>query len=125
MAGQEILKRLEELLVAAIPARVERLAIADPVYCLRVWYFGTDVMPEERTPSLMLPKEAWRRQVLAERGEKVPQYLWCPDEIDSFRNMAFFAEIDDPAYALADCSVAKPGGRQIEFAERAAIVRPT
>ena len=103
VTGQQILERLEKLLVDTIPKRVEMLGISEPVYCLRIWYFGTDVMPEERTPSLMLPKEAWRKRVLAEKGEKVPHYLWCPDEIDSFRDMAYFAELADAMITQTVC----------------------
>lgn len=103
MTGQPILDRLEELLAAAIPPRVKALGITDLVYCLRIWYFGTDALPEDRTPSLMLPKEAWRQRMSAEKGDDAPYYIWCPDEIDAFRDMAFFAEIADPTITALVC----------------------
>ena len=36
-------------------------------------------MPEDRTPSLMLAKESYRRRIIAEKGDKAPNYLWCAD----------------------------------------------
>lgn len=95
MTGQAILDCLEDRLVAAIPSRVKEMEITEPAYCLRIWYFGTDVLPGERTPSLMLPKEAWRRRMLTERGENAPYSIWCADEIYNFRDAAYFAELAD------------------------------
>ena len=97
MNSPEILDRLEDLLTAAIPLRVKAIRISEPVYCLRIWYKGTDSLPEDRTPSLMLPKQAWRERMLAEKGEGAPHYIWAADEIDTFRDMVYFAEIGDPA----------------------------
>lgn len=97
MTGRPILDCLEERLVAAIPARVKAMEVVEPVYCLRIWYFGTDTLPAERTPSLMLPKEAWRQRMLKEKGEKAPYFIWCADEIYNFRDAAYFAELADSA----------------------------
>lgn len=102
MTGEQILARLEELLVAEIPRCVKALNIVEPVYCLRIWWYGTDCMPEDRTPSLMLAKESYRRRIVAEKGDKAPNYLWGADEVDSFDDRqaaAFRAEISDRAIA--------------------------
>ncbi|HXT57298.1 MAG TPA: hypothetical protein VN699_01635 [Pirellulales bacterium] len=95
MTARQILNCLEERLATAVPLRVRAMEIIEPVYCLRIWYFGTDVLPEGRTPSLMLAKEAWWQQMLAEKGEKAPYYIWCADEIVNAKGMAYSAEITD------------------------------
>ena len=46
VTGEQILARLEELLVAEIPRCVKALSIVEPVYCLRIWWYGTDSCPK-------------------------------------------------------------------------------
>lgn len=77
---EALLTEAEERLVMLIPLRVKSLGIREPVYCLRIWYYGTDTVGD-RTPSLMLPKEAVRRKLMSEKGAKAPHYLWCADEL--------------------------------------------
>ena len=90
--GMNDSRRLQERLVELIPQRVGALGIVEPVYCLRVWYYGTDA-GGDRVPSLMLCPDAARRRVLAEKGDAAPHYLWCADEVGAG---AYTAEINDP-----------------------------
>ena len=90
--GHELLAALQERLIELIPQRVRALGIGEPVYCLRVWYYGTDV-GLDRVPSLMLCPDAARRRVLAEKGDVAPHYLSCADEVGAG---AYTAEINDP-----------------------------
>jgi hypothetical protein len=101
MTSEQILAGIEEVLVLAIPQRVKALAINEAVYCLRIWWYGTD-MPGDRTPSLTLAKESYRQLMVAVKGDKAPYYIWSADEIDSFDDReasAFRAEIANPPTA--------------------------
>lgn len=75
-----ILAQAEDRLVALIPTRVKAIGIQEPVYCLRIWYYGTDT-GGDRVPSLMLVKESVRRRRIAEKGANVPHHLWSADEL--------------------------------------------
>jgi hypothetical protein len=81
MKGDAALRQLEKSLVAQIPERVKALRIAEPVYCLRIWYYGTDSVGD-RAPSLTLKTEALRQQLLRDKGKKAPHYIWCADEYE-------------------------------------------
>jgi hypothetical protein len=74
-----LLAQIEELLVAEIPPVVKAAGIDESVYCLRIWYNGTD-SPEDAVPWLMLVKESTRQQFLAAHAGNAPHYLWCADE---------------------------------------------
>ena len=65
MNQADILSRLEDLLVKNIPSAVERLRMKEPVYSLRIWYFGSDVVGD-RTPALMIPTDALRQSIFIE-----------------------------------------------------------
>jgi hypothetical protein len=73
---------LETLLSAAIPKVVAKAKVEEPVYCMRIWYNGTD-SDEDAVPYLMLVKESTRKQMLAQHGKKAPYYIWCADELTS------------------------------------------
>jgi hypothetical protein len=88
-----LLVKAEERLVTLIPNRVKALGIREAVYCLRIWYYGTDTVGD-RTPTLMLPKESLRRRLVAKKGPKVPHYLWCADELTHI-DWAYTVEIKD------------------------------
>lgn len=90
------LAQLEERLVKVIPSFVRAIGIDEPVYCLRIWYYGTDTAGD-RTPSLMLPKESVRKQLAKEKGPKLPQYLWGADELH--QDWRFEARIKDATAA--------------------------
>jgi hypothetical protein len=79
--SQTLLRRLEETLIEDIPPRVKALRIPEPVYCLRIWYYGTDT-DGDRTPSLTLKTEALRQRLVAEKEKQAPHYLWCADECE-------------------------------------------
>jgi hypothetical protein len=113
-AGGEALAALQERLVELIPQRVGALGIGEPVYCLRVWYYGTDT-GGDRVPSLMLCPDAVRRRVLAEKGDNAPHYLWCADEVCVG---AYTAEINDPTVSeLCRLWYRRPWGRRPEEVE--------
>ncbi len=113
-AGHELLAALQERLIELIPQRVGALGIGEPVYCLRVWYYGTDV-GGDRVPSLMLCPDAARRRVLAEKGDVAPHYLWCADEVCVG---AYTAEINDPTVSdLCRLWYQRPWGRRPEEVE--------
>jgi hypothetical protein len=110
----ETLVAIEDRLGELIPRRVKALGISEPVYCLRIWYYGTDT-GGDRVPSLMFCTAAARRKVLAEKGDKVPHYLWCADEVCTG---AYFCMIDDPAVsALCRRWYDQPGDRRPETEE--------
>jgi hypothetical protein len=77
----EILAQLEEALVECIPKHIENVSIREPVYSLRIWYFGTDLIGD-RAPELMLTTESLRQQIIVEKGNLVPASLWGADELD-------------------------------------------
>lgn len=74
------LKRLEERLVAIIPAAVQQANLGEPVYCMRIWYNGTD-SDSDAVPWLMLVKESTRQQLFLERGERAAEVIWLADEL--------------------------------------------
>lgn len=76
------LKQMEEILIAEIPKAVKAARLTDPVYCLRIWYNGTDSM-EDAIPHLLLVKDSTRQAFVKEHGKNVvllSEYLWCADE---------------------------------------------
>lgn len=79
------LKRMEDILVAEVPQAVKAASISEPVYCLRIWYNGTDSM-NDAIPHLLLVKESTRQKFLKEHGDDpliLCDYLWCADEATS------------------------------------------
>src|SRR5262245_20508477 len=53
------------------------------MYCLRVYYDGTDTPEENYATRLRLLKESHRQRALATHGNNAPFYLWCADETDN------------------------------------------
>src|SRR5262249_26061529 len=74
------LVQLEDLLVVEIPSSVAAARIDSPVYCLRVWYNGTDAA-DDAVPWGMLVKESKRQQLFAERGKRAAEVIWLADEL--------------------------------------------
>src|SRR5262245_1619891 len=74
------LGQLEELLVVEIPRAVAAAPIDSPVYCLRVWYNGTD-SSDDAVPWCMLVKESTRQQLFAEKGARAAEAIWLADEL--------------------------------------------
>lgn len=97
MHDMPLLETLEELLVKEIPRRVATLELRDPVYCLRIWYYGGDT-DLGCPPSLMLPRESVRRTAQVEKGVKSPHFIWCADELGSWRDTtrSYWVEIENP-----------------------------
>jgi hypothetical protein len=81
MNGSALLRQLEETLVTSIPPRVKAVRLREPVYCLRIWFYGTDAVGG-RTPSLTLKTDSLRQKVLKDKGKRAPHYLWCADECE-------------------------------------------
>ena len=82
MHARSALARIEELIVQNAPSYVTAMKIREPVFCLRIWYFGGDCLPGERAPMLMLPTDSLRQSILKQHGKQAPHYLWCADEFD-------------------------------------------
>lgn len=79
-APHSTLEQIEKLLAAAIPRAVKAAKITEPVYCLRIWYNGTD-SAEDAVPWLMLVKESTRKKFQVQHGEQAPDYIWGADEV--------------------------------------------
>jgi hypothetical protein len=94
MTQDELLSRIEALLISHVPRCVKAENIPEPVYSLRIWYHGSDTCGPDRTPGLMLPKESWRARKLAEKGDEAPHYIWCADELDG-QGTSIWPEIND------------------------------
>lgn len=75
----KVLPQIEELLIAEIPRVVKAARISDPVYCLRIWYNGTDSM-SDAVPYCMLIKESARKTYIATHGLRDVGALWMADE---------------------------------------------
>jgi hypothetical protein len=113
-AGHEILAALKERLVELIPQRVGALGLGEPVYCLRVWYYGTDA-GGDGVPSLMLCPNTARRRMLAARGDEAPHYLCCADEVGVGSSTAEINELT--ASDLCRLWYRRPWGRRPEDVE--------
>ncbi len=74
-----LLSKIEKILVAEIPKAVKAAKVKEQVYCLRIWYNGTD-MDETAVPSLMLVKESARKTFLKKRPKEALYYVWGADE---------------------------------------------
>ena len=74
-----VLLKIEALLVSNIPKVVKAAKLREPVYCLRIWYNGSDSL-ETAVPWLMLVKESTRKSFIRKHGKKAPYYIWCADE---------------------------------------------
>jgi hypothetical protein len=113
---EALLAETEKRLIALIPPRIKALDIREPVYCLRVWYYGTDT-DGDRVPSLMLAKESVRRKLVSEKGAEAPHYLWCADE-PTQPGWVYNAEIKDATVsALCRRWYDQPWGHRSETKE--------
>ena len=77
-----VLLKIEALLVSNIPKVVKAANLREPVYCLRIWYNGTD-SDETAVPWLMLVKESTRKSFISKHGKKALYYIWAADEATS------------------------------------------
>ncbi len=78
---------VKQRLVQAIPARLQQAQIADPVYCLVLWFREADFyVPPLPTPGL----EADRQSALAAYGAEARYRLWMPAGPD-------LIHLEDPA----------------------------
>lgn len=93
-----VLADIEQRLLPLIPLKVRSLQIDQPVYCLRIWYHGTDTLDDDCSPSLMLVTEAARKKLLAERGESGMRAIWFADEL-TYPEWTFEREIEEPDVA--------------------------
>ncbi|MBS0201644.1 MAG: hypothetical protein JSS49_02005 [Planctomycetes bacterium] len=75
------LAQLEKLLISEIPGAIRDAHLAEPVYCARIWYNGTD-SEEDAVPWVMLVKDSVRQKFIKKQGEEhAPYYIWGADEI--------------------------------------------
>ncbi len=88
-----VLLKIEALLVSHIPNVVKAARLREPVYCLRIWYNGTD-SDETAVPWLMLVKESTRKSFILEHRKEAPYYIWCADEATN-AGQSFNVQIDN------------------------------
>ena len=78
MSQADVFKRLEPLLIDAIPKAVKAESINQPVCTLRVYYYDTHA---PCTYLLLRAMSAQRRaQLLEEKGQSALYYLWAANE---------------------------------------------
>lgn len=80
--GDSVYPQLEAALVDAIPPAVKALGFSERVYCLRVYYDGTDTPGDHYVTRMRLVTAATRQEIIAKRGAKAPYYFWGADETD-------------------------------------------
>lgn len=88
-----VLLKIEALLVSNIPKAIKAAKLREPVYCLRIWYNGTD-SDETAVPWLMLVKESTRKSFKLEHGNEAPYYIWAADEATN-ADQSFNIQIDN------------------------------
>ena len=97
MSATQLLNQIERLLSDQIPNCVFTAKIREPIYALIVRYCDNNSYGSERTPQLMLVKESWRKQVLAdsEKCSDPAYFLWSHDELHD-QQKAIICELSDP-----------------------------
>ena len=75
---ESILKQIETLLITEVPLSVKAARVKEPMYCLRIWYNGTD-SSSDAAPYGMLIKESARKAHIAKEYWH-PGDLWMADE---------------------------------------------
>lgn len=91
-----LLTDIEHLLVETIPPRIASLKLSQRVYAGVVPYNGSDTVVNsfgELTPTLLLPTESRRSQVIRDHGATAPHYIWVHDE---YSDGTLRATLDDP-----------------------------
>ncbi len=88
-----VLSKIEALLVSSIPKVVKAAKLREPVYCLRIWYNGTD-SDETAVPWLMLVKESTRKSFIQKHRKEAPYYIWSADEATN-AGQSFNVQIDN------------------------------
>src|SRR5206468_3151806 len=95
MTGEQILAEFERLLEQQIPEVVKKAQIREPVYCLHIKSYGLESLDGERTPTLTLQTQEYRKQVAEKRGKDAPHYIYCADEY-SLESDTINLELDNP-----------------------------
>ena len=103
MNPEDVLQKMEDRLVAVVPGKVQSMNITEPVYALRLWYYGWSMSEDERVPSIMLPKENYRQRIIEQFADDLDYrcyYIWGADELTG-ENTSYMANIkDDELYDL-------------------------
>ncbi|AMV20806.1 hypothetical protein [Planctomyces sp. SH-PL14] len=76
----DVLRRIEAILIETIPAAIQAARLSEPVYCLRIWYNGTD-SDSDAIPWLMPVKEVTRQAILKKAKGRFPEGIWLADEL--------------------------------------------
>lgn len=82
MSNQSVFVELENRLREVIPVLVSACELAEPAYCLRVYYDSIDMPEETYATRLRLLKESARVQAVAARGRNAPDGIWMADNTD-------------------------------------------
>lgn len=90
------LKQIEDILFTEVPKAAKAARITEPVYCLRIWYNGTD-SSEDAIPHLLLIKDSTRQKFLTKYGDDplmLCDYLWSADEA-TFEGFSYDVSLPD------------------------------
>jgi hypothetical protein len=82
MPKETVFTELEHRLIEVIPHVVGACEMAEPAYCLRVYYDSMDTPEEEYATRLRLLKASLRVQAVATRGNHAPDGIWMADNTD-------------------------------------------
>ena len=88
-----VLLKIEALLVSNIPKVVKAAKLREPVYCLRIWYNGSDSL-ETAVPWLMLVKESTRKSFIRKHGKEASFHIWGADGATN-AGQSFNVQIDN------------------------------
>ena len=82
MAKDTVFTELEHRLIEVIPHVVGACEMAEPAYCLRVYYDSMDTPEDDYATRLRLLKASAREQAVATRGDHAPDGIWMADNTD-------------------------------------------
>jgi hypothetical protein len=84
MTSESIWAQLEHRLNVVIPQVVGTCHLAEPAYCLRVYYDSIDTPEENYATRLRLLKTSVREQAIRKRGNHAPDGIWMADNTDDW-----------------------------------------
>ncbi len=96
MNQDSLLAEMERRLITLIPKQVQSLRIREAMYCLRIWYFGSDSALDDWQFKLTLKPAALRARLVAEKGAESPHYIWCADECEDGSGVINSVVVDPP-----------------------------
>ena len=84
---------MQSRLFKLILERIEQLNITEPVYAMRVYYYGTD-SDDTCTPTLLLPYVRTQKRLIEKNPGNFSDYIWSADEHDC-KDDGVFAYLKD------------------------------